>query len=311
MKSLWKLIKQNKFWVAFAISVTFLSVGAELVWTFYVGNLADAIVERAGIATTFLCTMLVLLLGNGLLKYVNQIVNRYASERMAHSLRMNFADGLLSFVNSKDDIGGYEAMSKVQNELVQSSDYMSTTLFSIIEMLLSGVFSLIFLLFQNAFLTVIILVPMVTVVIIVNFLGKKLIPLTGKAMDKKVDLSQVSYSVIRNYDAVQLFDAKSFFKSKYETDLEEWAKLEIKKERISAICNSLTGVLSQIPLLVLFTVGAVFIFKGYMTIGMLIIFLNRTGSLLGTLMNLASWIVSVKSFIVNLTRVDAECVKAN
>lgn len=307
MKSLWKLIKQNNLWVFIAVTVTFISVGAELVWTSYVGKLADSIVERTGIAVAFLCMMGALLLGNGLLQYVNQIVNRYASERMAHSLRMNFADGLLSS-NSSGEMGGYEAMSKVQNELVQSSEYMSTTLFGIAEMMLSGVFSLAFLLFQNAYLTVIILVPMIIVVIIVNFLGKKLIPLTRKAMDRKVDISQTSYSIIQNYDAVLLFDAKPFFKSKYEKDLEDWAKFEIKKERISAVCNSLTGVLSQVPLLVLFTVGAVFIFKGYMTIGMLIIFLNRTGSLLRTLMNLASWVVSVKSFLVNLTRVDPDFI---
>ena len=90
----------------------------------------------------------------------------------------------------------------------------------------------------------------------------------------------------------------------YEEELDDWAKTETKKERISAECNSLSGILSQVPLLVLFAVSAIFIWKGYMTIGKLIIFINMLSSLLISMMNLPSWMVSIKNFLVHLTRAD-------
>ena len=304
MRSLFKLIKQNRPWVILSLIVTFLAIGVELLWTLYVGKLADSIVERTGIALSFLLTMGLLLLGTGVFQYVNQMVNRYASERMAHTLRMNFADAVFSFDCSNSSISDYEAMSKVQNELVQSSEYMSNTLFDIVQMFLSGTFALVFLLFQNARLTVIILVPMIVIVFVVNTIGKKMIPLAKKSLDKKVEHNMISDSVITNFDTVLLFDAKDFFIDSYEKSLEEWAVVELKKERISAICNSFTGVLSQLPLLILFVAGAITIWKGYITIGMLIVLLNMIANLLRTLMNLTSWLVSIKNFLVHLERAD-------
>lgn len=304
MKSLFRLIRQNRIWVIFSLLVTFISIGTQLTWTLYIGKLADSIVERTGVVVTFITTMSTLLIGNGFLQYVNQYVNRYTSERMAHTLRMNFADSLLADNSFTADIAGYEAMSKVQNELMQASEYMSNTLFDIVGMTLSGLFALFFLTFQNALLTVVILIPMIIVVLFTRLLSRKLVPLAHQSLDKKVEHNKIAYSMISNSDTVFLFDAKPFFKEKYENALDEWATVETRKERVSAVCNSLSGILSQIPLLILFATGSLMIWKGYMTIGMLIIFLNMIKSLLQTLMNLPSWMVSIKNFLVHLTRAD-------
>lgn len=308
MKSLFKLIKQNRICVSFSFVFTFLSIGAQLVWTLYIGRMADSIVERSGIPFAFIIAMFALLIGNGLLQYLDQIVNRYTSEKMAHTLRMNFADAILSMNDSEEATAGYEAVSKVQNELMTASEYMSNTLFDIVGMTLSGVFALLFLIFQNALLTAIVLSMMIIVVVIVNRLGKKLVPLTNEALDKKVIHNKTVYSVITNFDSVLVFDAKSFFAHKYEKELNDWAQTETKRDRISAVCNSLSGVLSQMPLLILFAAGAIMVWKGFMTIGTIIVFLNMLKSLLRTLMNLPSWMVSVKDFLVHLSRADMENV---
>ena len=123
-------------------------------------------------------------------------------------------------------------------------------------------------------------------------------------MDKKAVHNKVAYSLISNFDIVKIFCAKDFFKGRYEKELDDWAGTESKKERISAVCNSLSGILSQVPLLVLFAVSAIFIWKGHMTIGKLIIFINMLSSLLRSMMNLPSWMVSIKNFLVHLTRAD-------
>ncbi len=304
MKSLMKLIKQNKIWVFASVFITFVSIGVQLIWTLNIGDLADKIVERKGIDISFLVTMGLILIANGGLQYVNQIVNRYTSEKMAHTLRMNYADAILTKKQSGSSMGGYEAVSKVQNEVMASSEYMSNTLFNIVGMTLSGVFALFFLLFQNALLTVVILIPMIIVTVVTNQIGKKMVSLSHEALDKKEEHNKTAYGLINNFDVVLLFDAMPFLNEKYDENLDKWAKAEVKKERVSAVCNSITGVLSQIPLLILLIAGSILIWKGQMTIGTLMIFLNMIKSLLGTLMNLASWLVSVKNFLVNLKRAD-------
>lgn len=306
MKTLRKLIKQNRKWVILAFLVTFCSIGMQLVWTLNIGNLADSIVDRRKITQEFLLRMLALLLINAVFQYLNPLVNRFCSEKMAHTLRMNFADAILSGQNEAKCQGGYEAVSKVQNELMQASEYMSNTLFDIIGMALSGLFSLAFLLLQNALLTGIILLPIILVAVLSNRLGKKVVPLAHAALDKKILYNKIAYSAINAYDAVVIYDGKGFFNDRYENELEKWGQLEKKKERIAAVCNSFSGILSQIPLLVLFAAGVILIGKGYMTIGILIIFLNMIKSLLRTLMNFPSWTVSVRNFLVHLSRAGLE-----
>ena len=110
--------------------------------------------------------------------------------------------------------------------------------------------------------------------------------------------------IISNFEAVKVFGAEEFFEEKFKKELEEWGRLETKKERISALTNSFSGILSRLPLLILFGVGALLIWRGHMTVGTLMIFLNMTGTFLGTLMNLPSWTVRVKQLLVHLSRTD-------
>ena len=304
MKSLLKLINPNRFWVILSIFVSFVSIGLHLLWSLSIGNLSDKIVTRGAVTTEFIIMMLVLLVGVASFQYINQIVSRYTSEKMAHTLRMNFAGALLSNDNIQKNITGYEAMSKVQNELQTASEYMSNTLFDIVNMALSGLFTLIFFLFENSLLTGIILASMVPVIVITKRLGKNLVPLVNRSMDKKVEHNKIAYSMINNFDTLLIFDGKEYFENKYEEKLDSWAEVETKKERINAFCNSMSGILSQIPLLTLFFAGGLMIWKGAITIGTLVIFLNMIGNLLRTLMNLPSWMISVKNFLVHLKRAD-------
>lgn len=227
MKSLLRLFKQNKILVTITFIVTFLSIGVQLFWTLFVGKLADKIVERHHISSIFISSMVLVLLLNASFQYINQMVSRYTSERLAHTLRMNFIDSILRPKKLPSPISSSEAISKVQNELLLASDYMSSTLFDIVGMGLSGLFSLLFLLILNPILTIIILLPMLAVVIFTQQMGKRLVPLANKGMDMKSTQNTIAHSAITNYEAIKIYDGEIFFKkntkkvSKYGQSLKQ------------------------------------------------------------------------------------------
>ena len=303
MKVFKRLIKKNAILAVLTVILTFLSIISQFIWTIFIGKIIDSIAKRDGLSFKLLLTMGFLLLCSCIFIYLSNLTSRFTAEKMAHTLRMDYVKNLLDS-GSLDEKGAFEAMSKAQNELSQASEYMSNTLFDIFSMALSGILALFFLLFENAFLTLIILIPMIFVCIAGRFFGKKLDPLVNNSMNKKIVFNKTAYSLITGFDVVQIFDAKDFFKTSFENKLDEWAKVESRKERVSAVCNSLSGILSQMPLLILFAAGAIFIWRGQLSLGGLIIFLNMTGSLLRTLMNLPSWAVSMKSFLIHLSRCD-------
>lgn len=307
MKVLKRLAAANLIWVITAFIAVFLSIIVQFFWTVRIGMIADAIVSRKKIELKFVLVMFSILLASCLFIYLKGIVGKYATERMAHTLRMDFADNLL-VKSTAETMGGYEAMSKAQNELTASSEGLSEA-FDVIEQFLSGILALFFLLFENLRFTLIVLGPMIIVVLLINRIGKNLPALVNAAMDKRISNNKTAYMIISNYEAVKVFGAEEFFEKKFQEELEEWGRLETKKERISAVTNSVSGILSQLPLLILFGVGALLISKGYMTIGTLMIFLNMTGSFISTIMNLPSWIVKIKQFLVHLSRTDIECLE--
>jgi ABC-type bacteriocin/lantibiotic exporter with double-glycine peptidase domain len=304
MKVLKRLTAANMIWVITAFICLFLSIIIQFFWTIRIGMIADAIVSREKIELRFMLTMFAILLASCLFIYLKSLVGKYATERMAHMLRMDFACALLD-EDTAETMGGYEAMSKAQNELTASSEGLSE-IFDVIEQFLSGILALVFLLFANLRFTLIILGPMMAVVLFINRIGNNLPGLVNAAMDKKIGNNKTAYTIISNFEAVKVFGAEEFFAEKFKKELEEWGRLETKKERISAIANSVSGILSQLPLLILFGVGALLILNGYMTIGTLMIFLNMTGSFIRTITNLPSWVVRIKQFLVHLSRTDIQ-----
>lgn len=300
------LVRKNRIWVLLSLAAMLLSVGTELVWSTGIGNLADRIEGREGVPQNLLFTMGGLLAAVALTAYVNQLVNRYTAERMGNSLRMGFADSVLGrgCRDGYETAGSFEVMSQVQNELMQASDYMTGTLANIVRQILSALIILVFFFAKNVILTLVLLLPMVITAVIVRLMGKRLVPLVNGAMNEKVVHNKVAYSAITNAEAVYAFDGQSFFKERYRDNLKNWGRIETRKERMNALCNSLSGILSQVPLLLVFTVGALMIWKGQITFGTLIIFLNMQKGVLRTLMNLPTWMISVKGFLVHLNRVE-------
>ena len=307
MKVLKRLTAANMIWVITAFACLFLSIIIQFFWTIRIGMIADAIVSREKIELKFMLIMFAILLASCLFIYLKGLAGKYATERMAHTLRMDFAGGLLEG-DPAENMGCYEAMSKAQNEITASSEGLSGA-FDVIEQFLSGILALVFLLFANLRFTLIVLGPMIAVVMLINRIGKNLPAIVNAVMDKKTSNNKTAYMIISNYEAVKVFGAEEFFGEKFKKELDEWGKLETKKERISAVTNSVSGILSQLPLLILFGVGAVLIWKGFMTIGTLMIFLNMTGNFIRTIMNLPSWVVMIKQFLVHLSRTDIKSLE--
>ena len=76
--------------------------------------------------------------------------------------------------------------------------------------------------------------------------------------------------------------------------------------RLSALYNTLSGILSKVPLLLLLTVGGFMVIRGDILIGTLIVFFYLQGSLTQSIMNLPNWISNFKVFTTNLSRIEIE-----
>ena len=153
MSVLYILIKRNRFWVAAAFLAAFISNLSQMFYMLCVGELVNKIVAGEVIVPGFITVLLVFMISNAVTLFINQYIGRLSAEKMAHTLRMGYADRLIEKTAAgKENIDVASAMSAAQNELAQADAYLGNTFFDISGMLITGLLVLIFLGFQNVVL---------------------------------------------------------------------------------------------------------------------------------------------------------------
>ena len=306
MSVLAKLLKRNRLCVTVAVFIAIIANLSQMIYIVHIGELVNRIENREKVTSSLVIILACFLISNVLTVYLKHYSGRYAAEKMAHSLRMGFIEQLLckqrkkAVPGSADDAGS--VMSKVQNELSRADEYLSTTFFDITDMLLTCVLVFVFLIFQNTLLTLVIFVPTVLILFYVKWSSRKLSGIVSSALKEKEKMNRVSYSLVHAFPAVKIYNADEMCISTYKNSLENWGKHEADMEKLNALYNSLSGILSRVPMLLLITIGGFMVIKGNIMLGTLIVFLNMQSSLTNSIMNLPSWISGFKVFTTNLDK---------
>ncbi len=307
MSVLSKLIKYNRIRIVFVVMMAVVAIVCQMIYKVYIGELVNRIENREEITFSLVIILVCFVAISAVTVFLKSYFGRFAAERMAHSLRMGFIGKVLERNHSIDDHAVTDAgavMSKVQNELSRADEYLSNTLFDITDMLLTGILVFIFLLFQNILLTFVIFVTTVLILGYVKWSSGKLSGIVSSALKEKEKMNRVSYSLVQAFPAVKIYDGDEMCIRTYEKSLENWGKHEADKEKLNALYNSLSGIMSRVPLLLLLTVGGYMVLKGNITLGTLIVFLNMQSSLTQSIMNLPSWISGFKVFKTNLEKLE-------
>lgn len=310
MSVLSKILKNNRICVTVAVIIAIAANLSQMIYIVYIGELVNRIENREKITSALVTILACFLVSNVVTVYLKHYSGRYAAEKMAHTLRMGFIGKILSMQREKagsdsENRDGNDAgfvMSKVQNELSRADEYLSTTFFDITDMLLTGVLVFVFLMFQNIPLTLVIFIPTLLILFYVKWSSRRLSGIVSSALKEKEKMNRVSYSLVNAFPAVKIYNGDEMCISTYEKSLENWGKHEADMEKLNALYNSLSGILSRVPMLLLITVGGFMVIKGNIMLGTLIVFLNMQSSLTNSIMNLPSWISGFKVFTTNLDK---------
>ena len=160
--------------------------------------------------------------------------------------------------------------------------------------------------FQNVYLTFVILIPTLIILVYVIFSSRKLSGIVTAAQQEKSRMNKTAYSVVHAFPAVKTFDGEALCKEAYDSSVKAWTRQQAKLGRRSALYNSLSGILSRVPLLLLLLAGGYMVVSGKILMGTLIVFLNLQKSLTQSIMNLPSWLSGFKVFTTNLARIEIE-----
>jgi|GEM_PF-2401727 len=307
MSVLRTLIKRNRIWVIISVVLTLVANLTQMIYMYYVGELVNKIEERAAVSMVFIVLLAGFIILSVATLFMNQYVGRITAEKMAHTLRMGYASKLLHRLAERGkQYDTASVMSVVQNELVQSDGYLTNAFFDITGMLFMGILATVFMFIQNVILTLVLLIPTLIILIYVGFSSRSLSKIVSAAQNEKMKMNKAGYAAVHAFPAVKTFEGEELCKKAMDERLVSWTKYQTKVGRYSALYNTLSGILSRVPLMLLLLAGGYMVIKGKILMGTLILFLNLQNSLTQSIMNLPNWIAGFKVFTTNLSRIEIE-----
>jgi ATP-binding cassette subfamily B protein/subfamily B ATP-binding cassette protein MsbA len=307
MSVLRTLIKRNRTWVIISVILTLVANLTQMIYMYYVGELVNKIEARTAVSMAFIALLASLIALSVITLFINQYVGRIAAERMAHTLRMGFAAKLLHrSAEQGKTCDTATTMSVAQNELAQADGYLVNVFFDITGMLLMGILATVFMFIQNVILTLVLLIPTLLILVYVGFSSRSLSSIVSAAQNEKMKMNKAGFAAVHAFPAVKTFEGEELCKKAMDARLVSWTKHQTKVGRFAALYNTLSGIMSRVPLMLLLLAGGYMVIKGKILMGTLVLFLNLQNSLTQSIMNLPNWIAGFKVFTTNLSRVDIE-----
>ena len=303
MSLLYNLLKQNKLTSAGAALACLLATAVALNWNAHLSGVIDMV--AAGVKPPYaavsraLCIMVVM----GMTNFIKSWLEGYACESMSHDLRMGYAGhfAALPFIET-EHLNAGEQLSKLQNEITGVSGYLNGNLFQLFDDMVKFIMTFTWLIAVNPALTLISNLPAFLIIFYVVWSSKVIGSAAEASQKAQGDMNRHADTLIGMFPVIRLYDAARTAAKGYENAVGEWTFKTIRMERTKARLMSLSAVLSNIPLLILFFSGGHMAINGALSVGTLYIFLNLSGNVSGVMMNMPRYITAFRQFAAGAKR---------
>jgi len=298
-----KMIKNRLFLTLAAICASALLVAVILWWNAHLSGIIDRISEGNALSTEIIVLAIVIMLAMCVVNFIKTYVSGFVCEILTHDLRMGYARHFSSLpLSDIEKLNAGEQLSKLQNEIAEVSTYINGNLFQLINDGITFFATLAWLLFINARLTLTVNLPVFLIMIYVFYSSKVISNATERSQHARGQMNKYADTLLTLFPVIRLYDAMHMMLENYNKEVGEWKNQTARAEKVRARLMSLSGLLTSIPLMLIFLVGGNMVINDILTLGLLYVFLNLSGSVSGIMMNMPGFIASFRQFSVNMKR---------
>ena len=304
-----KLVYGRRVLAFSAVCASGLTAAVTLWWNWLLSGIINIVSVGKTLSTDMILWAVAAMLLLSVTNLVKGWLAGYACESMAHDLRMGYARHFVSLPfaeTEKLNVG--EQLSKLQNEIAGVSNYLSNNLFQLLDDGVRFIATFFWLTLINPMLTLTANLPAFAVVVYVLFSSRVIRTATERSQQAKSNMNQYADTLLALFPILRLYDGFHLTLHGYGSAVGAWEKSTTQAERVRARLMSLSGMLSNIPLLLLFLVGGRMAISGVLSVGTLYIFLNLSGNVSGVLMNMPGYFAAFRQFSANVRRLSPRVV---
>ena len=297
------LVRGRKWLTAAAAVSCALSAVAALVWNARLAEIIDRVSKGERPAPGSAAAALVIMLATAAFAYMKVYLSGCAAEYIGHDLRVGYASYFASLPAAEtESLNTGEQLSKLLNEISGVTGYIGANLFALFDDLIKFIFTLTWLIVINPALTAASNLPVAAVAAYVFFSGKTIGRAAERSQQAKEKMNRYAETLLTLFPVIKLYGASALTRDGYLRAEGEWEERTVRLERTKARLMSLSGILSRLPVTLLFLVGGHMAIRGAITVGTLYIFLNLSGNVSGVFMNMPGQFAAFKQFSVNIGR---------
>ena len=315
MKIIKQLIKLHIVLFGAAVLLTLTSIILNLYWNNLLAKMIDILEDSVSfyfgnsVLIYFLTAGIFIILLHTISEFLSSYAAAYTCETFAHEMRMGYVRYYLeSDIRMLSNLNVGEEQSAMQNELKEISDYLKENLFSLMKQFGTFAVTIVFLMCKSLKLTVLSILPVVPLLVYCSFSSKIIKNYTEQCQNSKQKINGLADTIIELFPVVQVYSAYRLINSTVQARLAEWEYNNVLKERVSARLMSLSGVLSFVPLLLLFGFGGFMVIDGEISIGTFYIFINLSGNVSGFLQNMPNIYANFRRFGASVGRLESKLV---
>ena len=309
MRLLLRLLKHRLplFFITILMGVCF--VASNLWWNFNLKDMINSISEGKPLGKEAIIISIVAVILLCVFEYLRSYLGNYTCEMLLHELRMGYARYFSHLPLSEvEQLNTGEQLSKLQNEVADVAAYLNGNLFRFINDSISFIFTLSWLLMLNPKLTLMVNLPALLIVGYVFFSSRVISGATERSQCAKVRMNRHADTLLALFPVIKLYDGIHMVSENYRREVSEWEHETVRVERLRARLLSLSGLLSQIPLMLLFLIGGGLVINDMLLLGTLYIFLNLSGDVSGVMMNMPGLAAGFRQFTVNMDRLSSSVI---
>lgn len=304
-----RLIKKHRYLIVLTFIISILVILISLWWNSQISHLINRISEKEAITVSLLPKLCFIIFLSSTTAYFFGVLSSLTCETMSHELRMGFGKHINSLTLLEiDNINAGNHLSILQNEINEISQYINGNLFAIMDDIIRFIITFSWILILNPKLTILAHIPVFFIMWYIVLSSKIIERFAYESQEANKKMNGAFDTLITIFPILRIYNATKLICNKYSDDLTRWETLSRKEERTRAKLMSLSGLLSCIPLLLLFLIGGSQVIHGEISLGTLYIFINLSGNVSGILMNMPGRISAFRRFTANMNRIEKNII---
>ena len=313
MQLLFILLRKRFMLFAISITASVLTAAVTLWWNIQLAVIINNVITGSFPPIHIIVSLLIIVPAMSISAYFKTWISGFFCETLTHDLRTGYAKHFISLpVSEIENINTGQELSKLQNEIADVSAYLNTNFFQLIDDCIRFIVTVIWLIMINYTLFLIINVPAVIIIGYIIYSGKIIAKATKHSQLAKGRMNKYAESLLVLFPLIKLYNSENLMLVNYEKETDDWELQTVKSEYTQARLMSLSGVLSKIPLMLLFLSGGAMVINGTFVFGTFYAFFNLfVVNVSGVMMNMPGYIASFKQFLVNMKLIKPKILLAS